>query len=145
MKADVCLLSNRIEEGLRAVEEGLEVVTRTGERYYEAELRRLRADLQASRQGFSREPIERELITSIEVARSQSARLFELRAAMSLGGIWCAEGRTAEAIVMITRASHGIVDQLPDLDQMELRVLLMRYGDTSDRLCEESGTSQFQS
>ncbi len=138
IKADVCLFSKRIEEGLRAVEEGLEVVARTGERYYEAELWRLSAELKSVRKESSQEGMEREFIESIGIARSQSAQLFELRAAIGLGRIWFGEGRTSEAIGVVKQASRDIVRQLPDLDRMESRAFLFQCGEMRDDLYDNT-------
>jgi predicted ATPase len=120
MKGDVCLLFNLHEEGLQAVEQGLEVVARTSERYYEPELRRLRGKLQLGRTDGCREAAEHDFNESLTVARAQGAKLFELRAAIGLGAIWSLEGRAAEAIDMVEQASRDIADQLPESDRIDL-------------------------
>jgi hypothetical protein len=124
MKADVCLHFNLREEGLQAAEQGLEVVAKTSERYYEPELRRLRGELQLSRRDGSSEAAESDFNESLAMARAQGAKLFELRAAMGLGAIWSLEGRAAEAIDMVEQASRDIADQLPESDRIELEAFV---------------------
>jgi predicted ATPase len=72
----------RIDEGLDQLAEALALVEDTGERYYEAELRRLQAEL-LLQQGHQAEA-EAGFWQAIEVARKQSAKSLELRATLSL-------------------------------------------------------------
>ena len=71
------------EQALQAVAQGLDHAQRLGEHWYDAELHRLRGELLA-RSEHAREQAAAEFQRAIEVARSQGARLFELRAAISL-------------------------------------------------------------
>lgn len=75
--------AGRHREALAAVEQGLDVVETTGERFYEAELHRLRGDLLAS-SGDGASTAVWELKKAVEVARAQGAKCLELRASESL-------------------------------------------------------------
>ena len=70
-------------QALEVVAQGLEHAQRLGEHWYDAELHRLRGELLARRED-TRAQAAAEFQRAIEVARSQGARLFELRAAISL-------------------------------------------------------------
>src|SRR5262249_53828785 len=94
----------KVEEGLSVLTEALGQVDRTGERYYEAELYRLKGEL--SLQSTVHSP-QSEVTTpqseaegyfhkAIEVARRQSAKSLELRAVMSLSRLWQQQGKRAE-------------------------------------------------
>ena len=76
------LATGKLEEARCAVDEALAIVEKTGERFYLAELLRLRGEILAQ----SNDPAgaEHALRESIAVARRQEARLFELRSAISL-------------------------------------------------------------
>ena len=95
----------RAEDGLTALAEALEAVDRTGERYYEAELYRLRGELtlqqenQKSKGKNQKAKIETDprpltpdpqgeaevcFLKAIEIAQHQQAKSLELRAVMSL-------------------------------------------------------------
>jgi predicted ATPase len=137
IKADVCLLSKQIEEGLKATDEALDVVARTEERYYESELWRLRGELHLVSQATSPDAAERDFTKAVELARSQGAHLFGLRAAMGLGRIWLGDRRAGEAIGMVKQASRDIVDQLPDADRSDLQALLNLCGDTNNLACDD--------
>jgi predicted ATPase len=79
------------------VAEALGVVRRSGERYYEAELLRLRGELLLARLAPDPVAAERFLSEALEAARRQQAKMWELRAAVSLARYWCDEGRERQA------------------------------------------------
>ncbi len=112
--ADVCLKNGNADEGLRAVEEALAYVPDDDGRIAQAELYRLKGELlllanadgddgSRSRQGVgkradaSRAAAEACFSQAIEVAQQQQAKMWELRAATSLGRLWLAHGKKAEA------------------------------------------------
>jgi len=70
-----------VQEGLQAVAEAEESVRRTGERSYESELHRIRAELLL--QDGRRDEAEAAVRRAIEIARSQQAKGFEARAEMT--------------------------------------------------------------
>ena len=77
------------------------MVDNTGERFYEAELHRLKGELTLQANGRSTESSVKEaeacLRTAIDIAHKQEAKLFELRAATSLARLWQGQGKTVEA------------------------------------------------
>lgn len=96
--ARVQLHGGRLDKALQQLAQALEIVERTGERWYEPELHRLQGSwlLQHGGTGASalaqaRACFERALL----LARAQGARLFERRAAASLAGL--AAGGDADA------------------------------------------------
>ena len=81
--------AGQTEEGLSALAEALVVIDKTGERFYEAELHRLKGTLtlQSKVQGSKskvEENAEEYFLKAIEIARKQQAKSLELRATMSL-------------------------------------------------------------
>jgi predicted ATPase/class 3 adenylate cyclase len=99
--AEACLETGAAREGLALLDEAEVAVERTQERYWEAEIYRLRGRLVLA----ASEPIAPAAVRSaeasyrraLEVARRQRARSLELRAAVSLSQLWQAEGRAREA------------------------------------------------
>ena len=75
--------------------EALATRNRTGERFYEAEVHRLKGELLLM-QGDEAEA-ETSFHKAIEVACQQSAKSWELRAAMSLSRLWQSQGKQEEA------------------------------------------------
>ncbi len=79
---EALIAAARLDEALAAVGQALAISERTGERFYLAELWRLKGDILAA-QG-SRSEAEHSLREAIELSRQQGAKLFELRSLVSL-------------------------------------------------------------
>ena len=95
--ARACLKIGEPREGLRVIGEALERARTTGERVWEAELIRLEGEL---RLAASPDNVAEALDCfrrAIEIARSQAARSWELRAALSLARLLVAEGQRDKA------------------------------------------------
>jgi len=75
----------------------------------EAEVYRLRASALRAR-GAAAEDIDDCYQHSIEMARRQSAKFWELRAAVSRARFWCDQGRPAEAREMLANVYGPIAD-----------------------------------
>ena len=87
--------AEQIQEGLSTLAEALEFVQETDERYYEAELYRLKGELLLSK-GNEIEA-ETSLLKALEIARKQRAKSWELRTSIDLSRLWHQQGRTDEA------------------------------------------------
>jgi predicted ATPase len=71
-----------------ALEDGFSFVEQSGERYWLADLHRLDGQLALRRPEPAWQRAEACFVKAIEIARSQDARLLELRAATDLAGLW---------------------------------------------------------
>jgi DNA-binding winged helix-turn-helix (wHTH) protein/tetratricopeptide (TPR) repeat protein len=98
MIGEVFLLQGDVACAERAIGQALELSDRQFDRYFDAELHRLSATCLLAR--GQREPALHQLRTAIDVARSQSAATFELRAAMLLAAHEPTEGVAAVRAVM---------------------------------------------
>jgi predicted ATPase len=78
-----------------SLDEALQIVERTGERWLAAELNRHKGQL-LLRQGHT-DAAEDLYRKALSIAEEQGARLWELRAAMSLARLRCEQGRHTEA------------------------------------------------
>jgi predicted ATPase len=93
--AGACENAGQIEEAVILLEDALQIVERTGERWFAAELNRHKGQL-LLRQGHS--DVAEELYRKAgSIAEEQSAKLWELRAAVSLARLRRDQGRPAEA------------------------------------------------
>jgi predicted ATPase len=78
--------------------EGLAVIERTGERWPEAELHRLRGQFLTALPNHGRlDEASTAFQRAIQIARRQSAKAWELRAATSLARLWRDQGKPADA------------------------------------------------
>jgi predicted ATPase len=125
--ADACLRAGEPGSGLEVVEDGLAHGRETNERWWDAELHRLRAELLLA---GGAEPAEAEtaLVRALEIARGQQAKSLELRAACALARLWGERGRAREAIELLAPAYSSITEGRETPDLVRARSLLSRLG-----------------
>ena len=93
--AEVYGMAGRAEEGLKRLDEAANVTEMTHERWAEAEMHRLRGKLFVSiHEHAAAENAYRHALT---VARRQSAKFWELRAALDLARLWREQGKSIQA------------------------------------------------
>jgi len=83
------------KQGLDRIAEAIELTETTQERWVEAEMHRLRGSLLLSMN--EHDAAEYSFRHALAVSQRQSAKLFELRAATSLGRLWRDQGKRSEA------------------------------------------------
>jgi predicted ATPase len=129
-------------EGLTALAEALTVADKTGERFYEAELYRLKGQLTLQRlnvqgstfnvanpQSLTPNPqaeaeAEACFLKAIEIARHQQAKSLELRAVMSLSRLWQRQGKKEEARRMLAEVYDWFTEGFDTADLQEAKALL---------------------
>jgi class 3 adenylate cyclase/predicted ATPase len=89
--------AGQTDEALALVAEALEVAVKTGEREAEAEIHRVKGELLLARLPSDPVGAEAAFREALDVARRQSAKSLELRAATSLARLWQRQGRKKEA------------------------------------------------
>jgi hypothetical protein len=99
-----------------------------GEVAYAAELDRAEAQLQRA-EGAPAQVIELHLNKAIGTARSQGARLFELRSATDLARLWRDEGRHAEAHALLAPIYGWFTEGFSMPDLREAKALLDELGE----------------
>src|SRR5262249_19115524 len=113
---------------LDAVNEGLALAARTNERFQEANLLRLRGDLLLDLSAENALEAEQWFREAIETAQWQSAKSWELRAAMSLGRLWQQQGRGAEARELIAGVHGWFTEGFGTPDLVAAKALLAELG-----------------
>jgi predicted ATPase len=112
------------EEGLRLLAEALAVVDK-GNRWYEAELHRIKGEL-LRRQAVPDMPqAEACFQQALAVARHQQAKSWELRAALSLSHLWQQRGKRAAARRLLAEVYGWFTEGFDTPDLQEARALLM--------------------
>jgi predicted ATPase/class 3 adenylate cyclase len=112
------------EEGLRVVTEELDRVHITGGRFYESELHRIKGELLGTQAVPDEEQAEGSFQEAIAVARSQSAKSLELRAAMDLSRLWQRQGRTAEGRQLLAEVYGWFSEGFDTADLKAAKALL---------------------
>jgi predicted ATPase len=111
-------------EGLRLLDEALARVERTGERWCTAELNRFRGELLLSVTNPDQEAAEAALYQSITVAREQEAKFWELRAAISLAGLWRDQGERQKARHLLAPVYAWFTEGFETADLKDAKALL---------------------
>ncbi len=112
------------EQGLRLVTEALARVDKTGERWWEAELHRLKGELLLARSPASRPEAETCFHQALGIARHQGATSLELRAAMSLGRLGQQQGKHEEARQLLASIYGWFTEGFDTADPQEAKALL---------------------
>jgi hypothetical protein len=102
----------------------LEVVDKNGERFYEAELYRLKGELLLRPAIPDEHQAEASFHQALTIARHQQAKLLELRAAMSLARLWQRQGKRAEAHRLLAEIYGWFTEGFDTADLREARTLL---------------------
>jgi predicted ATPase len=95
--ARACGRAGLVDEGLTIAEEALELVEQTGERVHLSELHATRGELLLAASEGNEAKAEACFLQALELARSQEARFYELRAATRLVRLWQRQGKQKEA------------------------------------------------
>ena len=116
------LAAGRPDRALTATASALEIAERTREQWLTAETHRIRghAFVAASRPAPAEECFHR----AIAVGRSQAARLFELRAAVSLAALWRDQGKRPEALKLLAPLYGWFTEGFDTPDLQDAKELL---------------------
>ncbi len=124
--AIACEIAGQIEEGLALLNDALQIVERTGERWLEAELYRQKGEL-LLRQGHT-EAAEELYRKALSIAEEQGAKLWELRAAASLARLHRDQGRHAEARDLLAPIYGWFTEGFATPDLKQAKALLDEIG-----------------
>jgi predicted ATPase len=120
--AGACDIAGQIEEAVTQLNDALQIVERTGGRWFAAELYRQKGEL-LLRQGHS-EAAEDLYRKALSIAVEQGAKLWELRAAVSLARLRYDQGRCAEARGLLAPVYGWFTEGFDTPELKEARALL---------------------
>jgi class 3 adenylate cyclase/predicted ATPase len=112
------------EDGLQALAEAHTLVEQQEERWWEAEVCRLRGVLLLRQTVPQPEEAETWLQRALDIARHQEAKSLELRAAMSLSQLWQQQGKGDEARELLAPIYGWFTEGFDTADLQEAKVLL---------------------
>jgi TOMM system kinase/cyclase fusion protein len=113
--------------GLQRLAEALAVVDDTEERWWEAELYRLKGELLQQQATGSSEEAEACFHQALDIARRQQAKSLELRAAMSLARLWRHQGKQAAAHELLAPIYGWFTEGFDTADLQEAKALLEEW------------------
>jgi class 3 adenylate cyclase/predicted ATPase len=120
--AAACELAGKVEEGLNLLDDALRIVQTTGERWFVAELNRHKGQV-LLRQGHS-SAAEELYRKALSIAEEQAAKLWELRAALSLARLRRDQGRHADARDLLVPVYGWFTEGFNTPDLKEAKALL---------------------
>jgi predicted ATPase len=122
LHARACEIAEQVEEGLTLLNDALQIVERTGERWFSAELNRHKGQL-LLREGQT-EAAEQLYHKALSIAEEQEAKLWELRAAVSLARLRREQGRCAHARDLLAPVYGWFTEGFDTQDLKEAKALL---------------------
>ena len=114
----------QIGDAWRPLEEAMAVTEATGESWYEAELYRMAAEVALLEPKPDVAKAEAYFNRSLDVARKQQAKSWELRAAMSMARLWRDQGKRDEARDLLAPVYGWFTEGFDTLDLKEAKALL---------------------
>jgi predicted ATPase len=130
--ADAYAKAGRPERGIEILDEALAIAQSSSERFYEAELHRLRGELLLALDGDRTAEAEAVFRFAVERARLQQARSLELRAVVSLSRLLHRRGQTGKAHAQLANVYGWFSEGLDALELREARDLLQKLAGTHD-------------
>ena len=123
LEAEAHAKAGHSDTALQVIEEALLISEDTGERWAIAEVLRLKAGLLLAT-GRPTEEVEALLVNSLEIARRQQARSWELRTACDLARLWQHQGRGAEALQLVRTIYYQLTEGFDTADLRDAQALL---------------------
>ena len=114
----------RHDDTLGALGLGVAQAEQQGQHYYDAELHRLRAGILLDTDGNAVEEAEALFGQSLEIARRQEAKTFELRAATSLARLWQRQGKRDAARALLSPVYAWFTEGFATRDLRDAKALL---------------------
>jgi predicted ATPase len=111
-------------DGLQALVEAHTLVEQHEQRFWDAEISRLRGVLLLQQPETPQAEAEACFQHALDAARRQEAKSLELRAAMSLSRLWLQQGKQVEARELLAPIYEWFTEGFDTADLQDARVLL---------------------
>ncbi len=120
--------SHPFDEGLRVLSESLTLVEKTGERWYEGELHRVKGELLLARSSDSPAEARACFQLALDITRRQQAKSLELRAATSLARLWQSQDKSQDAYNLLAPEYDWFTEGFDTADLQDAQRLLNELG-----------------
>jgi predicted ATPase len=114
----------RFDEAKPLLDEALEIIANTDHRMHEAEAHRVLAELYQRQSNPNFDAAQNSFHKAIDVARSQEAKGYELRATTSLASLWQGRGKRREAREVLAPIYAWFTEGFDTKDLKEAKALL---------------------
>ena len=123
LEAEAYDKAGRNEAALGAIEQAIAISEQTGEHWCLAEILRIKAGLLSATDRAS-DQVEILFVKSLEIARRQQARCWELRAACDLASLWQRNGRANEALQLLQPIYAQFTEGFDSADLRHAKLIL---------------------
>jgi DNA-binding response OmpR family regulator/class 3 adenylate cyclase/predicted ATPase len=128
---------------LAVIDQAIAIAEQTGERWCMAEILRIKAGL-LSATGRAGDQVEILLTKSLDIARSQSARCWELRTACDLATLWQGKGQAKEALLLLRPIYSQFTEGLESADLRHAKLILDDLGLSRKQVKSKKSTNSSQ-
>jgi predicted ATPase len=125
--AEAYLRAGMIEPAAATLAQSAEIAESGGQEFMDAEVARLQGELRVLEEAPA-EQAEAEFHRALDIARRQTAKSLELRAALGLARLWVGRDRRAEAHSLLAGVYGGFTEGFETKDLREARALLAELG-----------------
>jgi predicted ATPase len=122
--AEALAFAGEVEEGIAELDQAIARSNESEERWWDAELHRLRGDLLCRLPRPALDKAERSFRAALSIARPQGTKGFELRAATSLGRLLGNDGWREEARQLLAPVYGSFTEGFDTADLLEAKALL---------------------
>jgi class 3 adenylate cyclase/predicted ATPase len=114
----------QFDDAWRCIGEAVTAVETTKERWYEAEINRIRGEIALKLPQLGPSQAEAYFERALSVARAQQAKSWELRAAMSMARLWRGRAKRNEARDLLAPVYSGFTEGFDTYDLREAKALV---------------------
>lgn len=119
---EMYMMAGDLPQAQSLLDEAFTVVRDLGQRFWSAELHRLKGTIRLARQNEA--GAERSYLNAIDIAQAQSAKSLELRAMMALCRLWQKQGKTQPAYARLSALYAWFTEGYDTRDLKEAKTLL---------------------
>jgi predicted ATPase len=122
--SELYVKEGQIDKAINVIEEARDLIEKTGEHFWEAEIIRLKGELLLGTSAGNIREAEQYFHNSIKVSRHQQAKSLELRTAMSLSRLWQSQGKKEEARRLLSEIYGWFTEGFDTADLKDAKALL---------------------
>jgi DNA-binding response OmpR family regulator/class 3 adenylate cyclase/predicted ATPase len=127
LEAEACAKGHHLDAALDAIDQAIAISGETGEHWYLAEILRIKAGL-LSVTDSAGDQAEILFVRSLDTARRQQARCWELRTACDLASLWQSKGRAKEALHLLQPVYAQFSEGFDTADLRRAKLILDSLG-----------------
>jgi predicted ATPase len=114
----------QFDDAWRCIGEAMTAVEATKENWCEADIHRIAGDIALTSPEADAAKAEAHIERALQIARTQQAKSWELRAAMSMARLWCDQGKRRQARDLLAPVYGWFTEGFDTLDLKQAKALL---------------------